>query len=307
MELRHLRYFVAVAEELNFTRAAERLHIAQPPLSTQIRSLEEELDAQLFIRDKRRVLLTQAGREFLHRAREILNLATDAKGAAFDAAHGVTSRLSLGYTASSMFTERLPGAIRQFRRAHGSSVTLGLVEATSVEQLYALYEHRLDVGVLRRPDTAAPDGVTIEPWYHAPLVAAISRDHPLAARKSIRVADLRNEPLITYPRESGIGLYWSVIRLCGKAGFQPNIAREVRDPAVMVGLVAADVGVAILPEDSRCMALEGVAYLRLADREAVSTLSLAYRTQDTDKHVKQLLLSLRAASRNAATDTPVRG
>ncbi|MES2183207.1 MAG: LysR substrate-binding domain-containing protein [Pseudomonadota bacterium] len=298
MELRHLRYFVAVAEELNFTRAAERLYMAQPPLSTQIRSLEEELGAQLFIRDKRRVLLTQAGRELLIRARDILSLTLEAKTATSDAARGTTSRIALGYTASSMFTERLPRTIRQFRLAHGTGVKLSLVDATSLEQLHALFENRLDIGVLRRPDTGVPDGVTIEPWYHARLLAAVPSEHPLAERTSLRVADLRDQPLISYPRDSGIGLYWAIIRLCGNAGFKPNIAREVKEPGEMIGLVAADAGVAILPEDFRCMALPGVRYVPLADREAVSTLSIAYRTSDTDKYVKQLLAALRAASRS---------
>jgi DNA-binding transcriptional LysR family regulator len=300
MELRHLRYFIAVAEELNFTRAANRLHMAQPPLSTQIRALEEELGAQLFIRDKRRVLLTQAGRELLVHANGIMSQTQAAKTAAADAARGTTSRVTLGYTASSMFTERMPRAIRQFRHAHGESVKLSLVEATSLEQLHALYAHELDVGVLRRPDTVGPEGVTIEPWYHARLIAAVPREHQLAERESLRVADLRDQPLISYPRESGIGLYWTIIRLCGKAGFNPHIAREVREPGAMIGLVAAGVGVAILPEDFRCIALPGVTYVRLIDRDAVSTLSLAFRTSDNAKHVKQLLAALRAASRGGA-------
>jgi len=300
MELRHLRYFVAVAEELNFTRAAERLHIAQPPLSTQIKALEGELGALLFTRDKRRVLLTQAGRELLDRARDILGQVKEARGATSDAANGITNRIALGFTASSMFSERLLRAIRRFRRASASTVKLSLVEGTSTAQLHALYEHELDVGMLRRPDIAPPPGVSIEPWYHAPLVAVLSRDHPLAGRRSVHVADLRGEPLISYPRDSGIGLYWTIVRLFGKAGFPPNIAREVRDPAVMVGLVAADEGVAILPDDCRCIAVPGVVYMRLADREAVSTLSLAYRTNEDARHVKRMLATLRAAARGAA-------
>src|SRR5258705_6137865 len=118
MELRHLRYFLAVAEELNFTRAALRLHIAQPPLSTQIKALERELGAGLFVREKRRVHLTQAGREFLVRTRAILGAAAEAKAAARDAAAGVIGRTALGYTASAMFTARLPAAIRKFRNTH---------------------------------------------------------------------------------------------------------------------------------------------------------------------------------------------
>jgi DNA-binding transcriptional LysR family regulator len=293
VELRHLRYFVAVAEELNFTRAAARLHIAQPPLSTQIRALENELSAQLFLREKRRVYLTQAGQELLERARLILAQAQSAKEAARAAAAGTTGRLALGFTASAMFTERLPAVIRKFRRT-APRVGLSLREMTSLDQLSALHERSLDVGILRKPDVSPPDGVAVEDWYHAPLVAAIPKDHPLARRRGVRIADLRDQPLITYPREAGIGLYWPVLQLCAKAGFRPHIVREVREPSTMMGLVSAGVGIAIVPFDTQCIQLAGVTYQRLLGRDAVSTLYLAYRPNENDAHVKQLLTALRA-------------
>jgi DNA-binding transcriptional LysR family regulator len=292
MELRHLRYFIAVAEELNFTRAAERLHIAQPPLSTQIRGLEDELGAELFIRENRRVYLTPAGQELLDRARLIIDAAAKAKAAARNAANGVIGRLALAYTASAMFTERLPAAIRGFVGAH-PHVELTLHEMVSLDQFYALHERTLDVGILRKPDVAPPDGVEIEPWYHAPLIAAIPKDHALARRKGIRINDLRDAPLITYPRDAGIGLYWPVLQLCAKAGFRPNIVREAREPSVMIGLVSAGVGVAIVPADTQCIRLAGVAYQRIIDDDAVSTLYLSYRADDDRKHLKALLSALR--------------
>ncbi len=301
MEMRHLRYFVAVAEELNFTRAAERLHIAQPPLSTQIKALEEELGAALFLRVKRRVFLTQAGHELLGRARAILSAAHEAKSAARDAAAGVTGRLALGYTASSMFTERLPAAIRRFRATY-PRVELALHEMTSVDQLDALDARRLDVGILRKPDVAPPAGVVIEPWYDAPFVVALPKDHPLAGRASLRVAQLRDEPFITYPRDAGIGLYWPVLQMCAKAGFRPRIIREAREPSVMIGLVSSGVGIAIVPADTECIRLEGVSYVRLVDKEALSTLSLAYRDSDESSgHVEELLGVLRARLATRAT------
>ena len=293
MELRHLRYFVAVAEELNFTRAAERLHMAQPPLSTQIKALEEELGAELFLRDKRRVFLTQAGQELLERARAILHAAQQAKSATRDAAAGIAGRLALGYTASAMFTERLPAAIRRFRNAH-PRVDLALHEMTSLDQLDALDARRLEVGILRKPDVNPPNGVLIEAWYHAPLVAAVPKGHALAEGASLRVEELRDQPLITYPIDAGIGLYWPVLQLCAKAGFRPRIVREAREPSVMIGLVSAGIGIAIVPADTECIRLEGVAYRRLAGKEAVSTLSLAYRQAETAELTKRLLAELRA-------------
>src|SRR5580658_10224482 len=150
MDLRRIRYFVAVAEELNFTRAAARLHIAQPPLSTQIKTLEEELGAQLFERDKRHVYLTQAGRHFLDSARGILASVAAAGKEVSSAASGAIGRLHFGYTASAMFTELLPAAIRAFK-TESPHVVLSVSEMTSLDQLNALHHRTLDAGILRKP------------------------------------------------------------------------------------------------------------------------------------------------------------
>jgi DNA-binding transcriptional LysR family regulator len=293
MELRHLRYFVAVAEELNFTRAAERLHIAQPPLSTQIRALERELDAQLFERDKRRVYLTQAGRHFLDRARAILADVESARGEARSAATGEIGKVALGYTASSMLSVALPSAIRRFRKEHPRA-SLALHEMTSLDQLDGVHARALDVGILRRPDVVVPTGVRIEEWYQAPLLAAVPEAHALA-KGSIRIGALRDQPLILYPRHAGIGLYWKVQELCAKAGFRPNMVQEARDASTIVGLVAAGVGIAVVPSDTECIRLEGVVYRKLLDKSAVSTLHLASRAADDNPHVALLLDALRRA------------
>ena len=292
MELRHLRYFVAVAEELNFTRAAERLHMAQPPLSTQIRLLEEELGARLFDRDKRRVDLTQAGRQMLVRARAILAAADDAVKQTRRAAVGEIGELQLGYAASAMFTELLPASLRSFRKAL-PNVELVVHEMTSRDQLYAIHGRQLDVGILRKPDMPIPPGVRMEAWYTASLVAAIPKNHPLAKKPAISVTDLRDQALIAYPRDSGVGLYWRVIDLCVKAGFQPRIVRETREASVMMGLVSAGIGIAIVPADTQCIRLEGVVYRRMQGREAFSALHIAYRSADRNEHLLALLAELR--------------
>jgi DNA-binding transcriptional LysR family regulator len=295
VDLRQLRYFVAVAEELNFTRAAKRLHMAQPPLSTQIRLLEEDLGAVLFVRDKRHVHLTQAGHELLGRARAILAAAEDAKRTTRNASAGLTGRVAMGYTASAMFTERLPAALRRFTSAR-PAIELVLQEMTSMAQLDALRARSLDIGILRKPDIAPPAGLVIEPWYVAPLVAAVPRDHPLAARTVLRVTDLDDEPLLTYPRDAGIGLYWPVLDMLARGGAKARIVREAREPSVMIGLVSAGIGIAIVPEDTRCIRLEGVVYVRIASKEAVSTLYVAYRKAETAGPVRQLLAALRPSS-----------
>jgi DNA-binding transcriptional LysR family regulator len=292
MELRHLRYFVAVAEELNFTRAAERLNMAQPPLSTQIRALEEELGARLFDRDKRRVDLTQAGRQMLVRARTILAAADAAVRETRRAAAGDIGELRLGYAASAMFTELLPAALRGFQKTL-PNVQLVVHEMTSRDQLYAIHDRQIDVGILRRPDMPVPPGVRMEEWYTASLVAAIPKGHLLAKKSEIKVSDLQDQALIAYPRDSGVGLYWRIIDLCVKAGFQPRIVREARDASVMMGLVSAGIGIAIVPSDTQCIRLEGVVYRRMQGRESFSALHIAYRTADRNEHLLALLAELR--------------
>ncbi len=298
MELRHLRYFIAVAEELNFTRAAERLYMAQPPLSTQIRGLEEELGVQLFERDKRRVYLTQAGRHFLDHARTILASVQVAKNEVQSAAAGDVGKLSLGVTASSLLTVPLPAVVRKFRAAF-PAVELTLQELPSLHQLDAIHARTLDLGVLRKPHVNVPAGVSIEPWYTAPLVAAMPAQDALAGGnghgKGIHMRELQGVPLIVYPRDAGIGLYWKVQELCSKAGFRPTVVHEAREASTMIGLVASGIGVAIVPADTQCIQLEGVLYSKIQDPDAVSSLYLGYRDADANPHLASLLRMLRGA------------
>ena len=292
MEIRRLRYFVAVAEELSFTRAAERLHIAQPPLSIQIRALEQEIGARLYDRDQRHVYLTPSGKHLLERARGILADVDAAKAEVRCAELGEIGSLQLGYASSAMFTSTLTSAIRQFQAAY-PQVVLSLHEMTSLDQINGLHYRTLDAGIVRKTEVAVPAGIVVEQWYRAPLVAAIAHDHPLTKKRAIGIGDLRSEPFIMYPRESGIGLYWQVLRLCATAGFRPQIAREVQELTTIVGLVDAGAGVAVVPADTQSIKLPGVSYMPLRDAGAISTLYLAFRERDRNSHLHGLLSRLR--------------
>ncbi|RQO41210.1 LysR family transcriptional regulator [Variovorax sp. KBW07] len=267
--------------------------MAQPPLSVQIQALEEELKVRLLERDKRRVFLTQAGRHFLERARGILQAVESAKGEAQSAASGEVGSIALGYTASSMLSPALPAAILRFRRLN-TRVVLTLKEMTSLDQLDAVHGRGLDVAVLRRPNVEIPTGLIVEEWYQSPLTAIVPRDHPLSG-KPLRIADLRDEPLVMYPRNAGIGLYWKVQDLCAKAGFRPRMVQEAREASTIAGLVAAGVGIALVPSDTRCIQLDGVVYQTVLDKEAVSSLYLAHRQSDPNPYVGLILKELRAA------------
>jgi DNA-binding transcriptional LysR family regulator len=176
-------------------------------------------------------------------------------------------------------------------------VLITLRELTSLDQLHRLAERALDVGVLRKLDIRAPDGIRITEWYRTPLVAAISRDHPRASCSSLSLSDLKNEPFIMYPREAGTGIYWQVLNLCAKAGFRPRVVREVLESSTIIGLVAAGVGIAIVPADMGCIQLSGVDYKRISDPVAYSALHLAQREGDDNPHLRALskVLAVHAA------------
>jgi DNA-binding transcriptional LysR family regulator len=287
MKLRQLQFFSAVAAELSFSRAAIKLHVAQPSLSIQIKALEDEVGARLFERDKRHVSLTPAGRRFQSRVATILTLAEAAKSEARSTDGGRIGTINLGYTALSMFSTALPHSIRRFQQEH-PHVQVALRELTSLEQLHELRERTLDVGVLRKVDVSAAKGIQIVEWYRTPLVAAMPADHPRAQSRSLSLTDLKDEAFVMYPRHAGTGIYWQVLQLCTTAGFRPRVVREVLESSTIIGLVAAGVGIAVVPVDMNCIRFSGVVYKRLADAGAYTTLHLAQRGSDRSEHLRSL-------------------
>ncbi|MEN1336573.1 LysR family transcriptional regulator [Pseudomonas aeruginosa] len=279
MEHRHLRYFIAVAEELHFGRAAERLGISQPPLSQQIQALEEEIGARLFERTNRRVELTDAGRLFLDESRQVLAQVDKAVLLARRAHLGELGELKIGFTSSAPFTSTIPSSIHAFRKAY-PDVHLDLQEMSSRQVLKALLEESLQVGVIR--PLALSDAVHWVELFREPLVAVLRADHPLAAgsEDGLAIAALAEEPFVFFPRSYGTGLYDQVIALTRQAGFSPRIAQEASEAMTIIGLVSAGLGVSILPASFRRTRVDGVVYRTLSDPEATTAVWLVRRQNE---------------------------
>ncbi len=273
MELRHLRYFLAVAEEGNFTRAAGKLGIGQPPLSQQIRDLEREVGAALFHRVPHGAELTAAGTAFLGEAKASLAAAEKAKLAAQSANRGETGRLSLGFTASSAFNPVVSTTIRRFR-ARWPEVQLSLTEMNTLALMQKLERGELDATFMR-PSLDDPIGIRLRRLPDEPMVIALPASHPLARRSSVPLAALAEEPFILFPRLVGLSLYDDVVLACRRAGFELTVAQEAPQISSVVNLVAADLGVSIVPASISQIMLEGVAYRPIEGPPAVARLALA--------------------------------
>jgi DNA-binding transcriptional LysR family regulator len=296
MELRHLRYFVAVAEEGHVTRAAARLGIQQPPLSQQIRALESELQVQLFRRKPRGVELTQAGHALLAEAQAILRQIEHAVGATRRTARGEAGRIGLGFTSSASFHPFVPRLIREYREAH-PLVALNLEESGTGELVDALGEERLDAAFVRSPIASSPGGPAPGIEVHAVLeeamVAALPARHALAAHragKALALEALAAETFILYRRPLGPGLYDAIIAACQRAGFSPTIGQEAPRMLATLSLVAAGIGVTLVPDSMRRLRVHGVTYRRL-DRAAglVAPLNLAYRRAESSAAAQRFI------------------
>lgn len=284
MELRHLRHFVAVAEELSFTQAARRLHIGQPPLSQSIRSLEDSIGAQLLERSRRWVRLTDAGRIFLEDARQILALSEGAAQHARQAQDGEIGELRLGFHGSTPFTPLFSRVINAYRK-HAPGVRLHLTQMTTMEQMDALRQSRLDLGFVRPPETPPPSDLLLLSLQSLPLAVATPASHRLAQQPSVSLGELADEPFIMFTRDQGTTLYPQILRLCAGAGFTPRIAMEVREAGTILGLVAADCGIAILPRMFACIDIRNLAWLALDEPQARTELMLAYRKSNASPQV----------------------
>ena len=276
MELRHLRYFVAVAHEGHVTRAAEKLHIQQPPLSQQIHALEREIGAPLFERHPRGVRLTDAGRSFLADAEAILANVEHATVRARRTARGETGRIAVGFTTSAPFHPLVARAMREFRRQR-PDVAFVLEESGSGELLAGLREERLDIAFIRS-GLVDPEGIAVHALLQEDMVAALPARHRLVARPRLALKDLAEETMILYRRPDGRGLYDVIIAACSEAGFSPHVGQEAPRIVSTLNLVAAGLGITIVPASLSRLPLEGVVYRVLKGRPALKVpLNLACR------------------------------
>ncbi|WP_372085248.1 LysR family transcriptional regulator [Tistrella mobilis] len=275
MELRHIRYFLAVAEERNFTRAAARLGIGQPPLSLQIRDLEAEIGTALFHRVPHGAELTEAGAAFLAAVAAIPGQAAGAVKLAQRAARGETGRLSLGFTGTAALNPLIPEAIRAFRRAC-PEVVLTLTEANSVALVEGLLEGRLQVAILR-PAATDPAELAVHNLADEPLVAALPATHAAAALPGpIDLAQLAADPLILTPRAIGTSLHDVAVGAFRAAGFEPVLGQPAPQIASILSLVSAELGVSLVPVSMCQLGMRGVVYRRLRDPEPTVGLAVAY-------------------------------
>lgn len=285
MELRHLRYFVTVAEQLHFGRAAAALHISQPPLTRQIKQLEHELGVTLFERSNRRVELTAAGKVALEDAQRVLAQADALGTRAREVSRGSLGELSVGFISVADYNV-LPPLLQAYRSRY-PRVRLSLREATSDVQLEALRAERLDIGIVLAPVSDAQ--LAFRPLLHEPLVAALPASHRAGSLTRLPIKLLAAQPFILFPRPLAPGLYDAIIGACNRAGFEPAIAQEAIQMQTIVSLVSVGMGVALVPASLMHLRRTGVIYKPLQEKTPLVTTGLAWKNSNASVTVAGLL------------------
>jgi DNA-binding transcriptional LysR family regulator len=299
MELRHLRYFVAVAEERHITRAAERLGMQQPPLSQQIRDLERELQVQLFRRLPRGVELTDAGSAFLERARAILDDVERACVTTRRTARGEEGRVAVGFTSSAPFHPFVPRVIRAFRES-SPLVSLVLEESGSRELVQALHSEEIDAAFIRSPVVDVM-GLLVRPLLEEQMLVALPAAHALAnssaTSEGLPLARLANETFILYKRPGAPGLYDTIIAACRSVGFSPRVGQEAPRIVSTLNLVAAGLGVSVVPASLQRLQMDGVVYRPLeSSAHLKAPLILVYRCGENSAAVHRFIELVQASA-----------
>jgi DNA-binding transcriptional LysR family regulator len=295
IELRYLQYFVAVAEELNFGRAAERLKMAQPPLSRQIGRLEKELGVELFHRTKRQVQLTDAGQVFLEEVRPILSLVEQSVQAAQRAARGEIGHLAIGFEGSFSY-DVVPFSLREYQEQF-PRVNLVVYEMTTSEQLQAIEDNRIEIGFVIPP--FENERLIVEIVLQERLIVALPQTHPLAVEQVLSLQDIAEQPLIMGPRDRGCGLYQQVITIFRQAGFEPTIAQETNEIQMMLGFIAAGIGITLLPASVAYFQRPGVVYRELPSSIPNIELAMVWRADNLSPVLQTFLETVRRLNRSS--------
>lgn len=288
LELRRLRYFLAVAQELHFARAAERLHMAQPPLSLQIRKLEEEVGFRLFERTSRNVALTEAGRVLLAGARTAMDELQRAIYSGQQTERGHSGHVRIGFVSSGGVTF-LPKLLRHLHKFL-PEVQTETRQFSSNGALEALAQRTIDLAVVRTP--LVGDKLLHRPILRDGVVLALPDDHPMSRRKRIRLEEMQHEMFVLYPPNEGHAAYSVVQRACLAAGFVPSVAEFVDDVYGMLGLVGAGIGVALMPAAISGLSIDGVVFRPLPEVEECFELSLVWRAEDDRRLISTLVDAL---------------
>lgn len=292
MELRHLRYFVAVADDLSFSRAAERLHIAQPPLSQQIRNLETELGVTLLDRTRHRVQLTPAGRLFLDSARQTLAAADRAIETAQRAGRGELGRLVIGF-ASAIAYSVFPDILRSFRERF-PEVELVLHELNTTLQIEALRDGTIDLGFVHLP--VSEQGLSLRTIVEEPILVALPETHPLASQAALSFQNLMNERFVSFPRHLAPGFYDQIISACQQAGFCCQVIQEAKLMQTIVCLVAGRMGIALVPASLQNLQRTGVVYKPLEEPMPPAKTALIWRQGDSSPVLAEFIRAIPEAS-----------
>jgi len=285
LELKHLTSFVAVADQLSFVRAANQLHISQPALTGQIQKLEEELGVQLLARNKRTVRLTEVGRIFLVEARATLERARQAAERAQKAARGEAGRLRISFVSSAAL-EIVPGIVIEFRKQY-PEVTLDLLNLQTASQVHELLENTVDIGFLRLP--LANDLLNITVIHREELVVILDKGHPFARKKLHHIAQLKDEPFVAYGRRWAPGFFDSIIQICTGEGFSPNVVQETGEMYTAIALVAAGVGIAIVPQSVALAQSRKIVMKPLPQSTRHSEIALATRAGNSSSLVRSFV------------------
>lgn len=291
-ELRQLRYFATVAEELHFGRAALQLGMAQPPLSQAIRRLERGLGFALFVRTQRKVELTPAGRVFLEETRRTLAQADEAVRLARRAASEETAELAIAFVSAALY-RLLPAALREYRKAC-PSVRVKLDERPTEQQIADLKSGAIDLGFLHPPVASAAD-LTIETIHRDTLILAMPEDSPLARKPEVLLAELADEPFVLFPHVQGPVLHGRIMQACRQAGFLPRVEQEARQMHTILSLVAAGIGISLVPDGARTMRIDGVRFRQLdgVSNELAWELAIGWRGKGARRPLREFIAKVK--------------